>query len=155
MIPFRFPGGLARLGFFLTVPTRPFRLAGHLIPSVDDFRQNPCYTTEAFRLRSLLAGASVSTVWLASSSRELSFLLRIKHFPGTCHTGASGDFAEDVKATPLGMWCGSVGDTGIASPVVIGVRQRLAPARNAFATLGLRVPEDRREARTQRATARS
>ena len=66
MIPFRFPGGLARLGFFLTVPTRPFRLAGHLIPSVDDYRQNPCNTTEAFRLRSdAVLGASALLVWLA------------------------------------------------------------------------------------------
>src|SRR5450759_4211301 len=36
--------------------------------------------------------------------------------------GASGDFAEDVKATPLRMWSGSVEDVLITSLAVIDQR---------------------------------
>ena len=62
----RYKFWLSRAPGYLGTRDEKSGLGGHLIPSVDDFRQNPCYTTEAFRLRSdAVLGASALFVWLA------------------------------------------------------------------------------------------
>ena len=46
---------------------------------------------------------------------DCSFLLIVAVLFGRATDGASRNSAEDVKATPLRMWSGSVADVGITS----------------------------------------
>src|ERR1035437_440293 len=59
---------------------------------------------------------------LPANQESFHFYLGSSTFWEPAKQGASGDFAEDVKATPLRIWGGSVVDVLIISLAVIGQR---------------------------------
>src|SRR5450756_1080699 len=59
---------------------------------------------------------------LPANQESFHFYLGSSTFWEPAQQGASGDFAEDVKATPLRMLCGTVADVLIISLAVIDQR---------------------------------
>src|ERR1035437_3462915 len=140
MIPFLFPGGLSRLRLFS--PSR-LALSGYLailFPASMTFVRTPATPRKPFGSALSSLGPPFPPFGLPANQGSFHFYLGSSTFWDPAQQGASGDIAEDVKATPLRIWDGSVADVGITSLVVIGVARIAAEctgrSRRIFRTSG-------------------